>query len=85
MAKSRVSKNKNIPGIMIECKSGRYLAFYDHRTDIVANGSSEKEAKNNLKEMYADVMQYEDQEEDKPIVELPPEFKTKKFKVKTPA
>lgn len=81
----RISKNKykKIPGIIVECKSGRYLAFYDHRTDIVANGNSEREVKKNLKEMYETVLEHEKEESEKSENELPEDFKTKKFKEKT--
>lgn len=55
---------KSFYGTTIKCQSGRYLAFYEHRTDIVANGDSEIEAKKNLKEMYAEIMEHEEAEEE---------------------
>jgi hypothetical protein len=45
--------------IYIKCASGRYLAFYAHRNDIIANGDNKVEAKKNLMEMYATVIAYE--------------------------
>lgn len=57
---NRFSKrSKEVPGILVHCKSGRYLAYYEHRTDIIANGNSDKEAMSNLKVMYAEVMAFE--------------------------
>jgi len=72
-------KLKHVPGIVVECKSGRYLAFYDHRTDIVAHGDTEREAKKNLKELYKAVMTHEDEEAEKGGIRLPQDFQTKKF------
>jgi len=80
MAKKSAHKiMKHVPGIVVECKSGRYLAFYDHRTDIVASGDTEREAKKNLKELYRAVMQHEDEEAEKGGIQLPKDFQTKKF------
>lgn len=77
---------KNIPGVIVECKSGRYLAWYEHRTDIIANGENEVDVKKNLKIMYDVVMKHEkeEQEEKKPDP-LPPSFKTRAFTEKVPA
>ena len=76
----RKKKYQEIPGIIVECKSGRFLAYYDHRTDIIANGSNEVEAKKNLKELYANSMEYEREEEKKSDeLGLPKDFKVKKF------
>ena len=76
---------KNAPGLTIECKSGRFLAFYDHRTDIIAHGDNEVEAKKNLKKMYADVMKFEKEEEEKKEEPgLPAGLKTKRFTEKLP-
>lgn len=79
-------KYKNYPGLTVECKSGRYLAFYDHRTDIIAHGENEVEAKKNLKKMYDVVMAYEKKEEEEKNDEpkLPSSFKTKRFTEKFP-
>ena len=77
---TKVKKYKVIPGTIVECKSGRFLAFYEHRTDIVANGDNEREAKKMLKEMYNAVMEYEKNEDEGVITTgLPKNFKTKPF------
>lgn len=71
---------KNAPGITVECQSGRYLAFYDHRTDIIAHGDNEVEAKRNLKKMYDIVTKQEKEEEEKKEEpDLPASFKIKRF------
>ena len=67
------SKKKNdlVPGTIIKCESGRYIAFYEHRTDIIANGENEKEAVCNLREMYKNVLKAEENEKEeakKPMV-----------------
>ena len=75
--------NYTVPGTIIECKSGRFVAYYEHRTDIIANGENEIEVKKNLKEMYKAVIQYEEEEnEKKTSVSLPKDFKTRHFKEK---
>ena len=75
--------NYTVPGTIIECKSGRFVAYYEHRTDIIANGNNERDVKKNLKEMYEAVVQYEEEEnEKKTSVSLPKDFKTKSFKEK---
>lgn len=82
MAKSRITKRrfKTIPGTIIECKSGTYIAFYETRTDIIAHGDSEIEAKANLKSLYATVIKHEKEEQEgKPEAGLPKTFVTKKF------
>lgn len=84
MAKSFTKKKKNtIPGAIVKCESGRYLAFYEHRTDIIANGENEKDALKNLRKMYKVVIEAEEEEKEK-IKEnrsliLPEKFKVKKF------
>jgi predicted RNase H-like HicB family nuclease len=83
--KTGISKNKNtvlVNGIVVECKSGRYLAYYEHRTDIIANGENEAEVKKNLKEMYEAILKYEEDEEleKNQNFSLPKEFKTRPFK-----
>lgn len=78
----KVPKKKTyatVPGIIVQCKSGRFLAFYDHRTDIIANGDSEIEAKKNLKKMYKAVKKHEDEESDKGQLTLPKTYHTKQF------
>jgi hypothetical protein len=83
MAKVGITKRryKNAPGLIVECKSGRFMAFYDHRSDIIAEGDNEVEAKRNLKKMYEVVMAYEkkEEEEKKDDPELPASFKKKRF------
>lgn len=43
----RVKKKKGelVPGTIVKCESGRFIAFYEHRTDIIANGENEVDAK----------------------------------------
>lgn len=78
----KASKKKKfvmVPGILIEYESGGYLAYYEHRSDIIANGQNEKEAKKNLKKMYQLVKKLGDTKlESEPLV-LPKEFKVKSF------
>lgn len=78
---------KNVPGTFIECQSGRYIAFYETRPDIIASGDNEIEARKNLKELYKMVLKHEKEEaeEDKDDMELLKNFKTKKFVEKLPA
>ena len=82
MSKStkRYKKITSIPGVIIECKSGWFVAYYEHRTDIIANGENEREVKKNLKEMYEAIIQLEEEEaEKKTSVKLPKDFKTRHF------
>lgn len=84
MPKSTPKKKKNVPGILVKCESGRYLAYYEHRTDIIANGENEKDAMRNLKEMYQTIIQVEDEEEKEKEIEnksmdLLPNVQVKKF------
>ena len=82
----RSKRYKTFPGILIHCKSGRYFAYYEHRTDIVANGDNEKEVKKNLKEMYKMITQVEKEEEQQKedADQLSKSFKTKSFTEKLP-
>lgn len=82
MAKGLNKKKSSIPGIVIECQSGMFVAFYEHRTDIISNGFSAKEAKKNLKEMYESVLKFEEEESEKKSAVLPKDFKTQSFKEK---
>jgi soluble cytochrome b562 len=83
---SRSKKEKfEVPGTIVKCQSGRYMAFYEHRTDIVASGENERDAKKNLKKMYAIVKKHEDAEEEKKTVVLPKSYQTKTFKEKLPS
>lgn len=80
MAKPNSSKKHSYPGILVKCESGRYVAYYDHRTDIIANGENEREAKKNLKKMYKAVMEFEaDEAADNKTAEIISTEKTKKF------
>lgn len=83
MAKSpkRYKKITSIPGVIIEAKSGWFVAYYEHRTDIIANGENEREVKKNLKEMYDAIIKSEEEEESekKTSAALPKEFKTRHF------
>ncbi len=81
MKSRRIKKNKSelMPGTLVKCESGRFIAFYEHRTDIIANGDNEVEAKKNLRTMYKIVIKHENAESEKPSLELPSNYKTKKF------
>lgn len=75
------SLKKNVfPGVIVECKSGRFLAYYEHRDDVMASGENERDAKKNLKSMFNAVMAYEKKEgiDREPDI-LPDNTKTKKF------
>lgn len=80
-------KKAEVPGILVKCKSGRYIAYYEHRTDIIANGENEKDAKDNLRKMYKIVLEAEEAEEKekekekaKSLLSLPDDFRVKHFK-----
>jgi len=45
-----------------ECKSGRYLAYYLYRPDIIANGETKQESEDNLKSLYKSVIDFEKSE-----------------------
>jgi predicted RNase H-like HicB family nuclease len=76
---STPKKNK-YPGITFKTESGRYIAFYEHRTDIIASGENEKDVVKNLKKMYKTVIEHEeDQENEKPPLKLPKHAIPKKF------
>lgn len=77
---------KNVPGTFVECQSGRYIAFYETRPDIIASGDNEVEARKNLKELYNLVLKHEKEEAEaeKEDSELLKKFKTKKFVEKLP-
>lgn len=82
----RKTKNELVPGTLIKCKSGRYIAFYEHRTDIIANGENAVDARKNLRELYEMVIEQEKEEgvihEDDDKLELPITYHTKSFKEK---
>lgn len=79
----RAKKEKfEVPGTVVKMESGRYIAYYEHRTDIIANGENERDAKKNLKKLYDAVMEYEKNEEDeneKKALKLPKNSVTKSF------
>jgi hypothetical protein len=75
----RQKKSSIFSGISIECESGDYLAFYDHRSDIIANGDNEGDAKRNLKRMYKLVKKLGDVKESYSSINLPADFKIRKF------
>jgi predicted RNase H-like HicB family nuclease len=80
MALRKTKKERfEVPGTIVKCQSGRYLAFYEHRSDIIANGDSEIEAKKNLKKMYRIIKKNEENESEKKPISLPPRTKTKSF------
>ncbi len=80
MAELKKAKKHKYPGITFETKAGRYIAFYDHRTDIIASGENEKDALKNLKKMYKAVMEHEEEEEnEKPPLKLPDNVVPKRF------
>jgi predicted RNase H-like HicB family nuclease len=82
MAESKHKKHEIVPGTIVKCQSGRYIAYYEHRTDIIANGDNEKDAKKNLKKMYKIVRDHEESESETPPMILPPDTKTKSFSEK---
>ena len=75
----RIKAQSLVPGTIIKCESGRYLAYYEHREDIIANGDTESEAKQNLKMMYETVRQYELGQRETTHTKLPVTYKAKKF------
>ena len=75
----RKKKSELVPGTIVKCESGRFIAFYEHRTDIIANGDNEVEAKKNLRIMYEIVKKHENAETEKQSFKLPPTYNTKKF------
>lgn len=80
MGNSNSGKKHTYPGILVKCESGRFLAYFEHRTDITASGENEKDAKKNLKRMYKAVMEFEaEQEKESGPSHLPPNVETKRF------
>ena len=70
-------KGELMPPTIVECKSGSFIAYYEHRTDIIANGENEKEAKRNLKELYSMVQEHESNPSFKLTANLPSSFNAK--------
>lgn len=82
MAKHSKKERFEVPGTIVKCQSGRYLAYYEHRTDIIANGENETDAKKNLKKLYESVIKHEQSEEDenaKKALKLPKKSVSKSF------
>ena len=74
---------------VILCQEGGFIAFFEHRSDIIANGDTEKQVLKNLKTMYLSVLKDEkDGYTEKPVedipLELPADWKTKQSIVKIP-
>lgn len=44
---------------LVKCESGGYIAYYEERDDIIANGENKKECIANLKKQFASVKEYE--------------------------
>ena len=79
MGKSLKKERYTVPGTLVKCKSGNYLAYYEHRTDIIANGENEKSAIKNLKKMYEVVKKHEGDGADSKPLDLPPATKISSF------
>jgi hypothetical protein len=79
MGKTLKKERYTVPGTLVKCQSGRYLAYYEHRTDIIANGENETDAIKNLKKMYNVIKKNEETESDTKQVVLPAHTKTKSF------
>ena len=75
----RIKTHSLVPGTIVKCESGRHLAYYEHRQDIIANGDTESEARNNLKLMYDIVKKYESEQSESVHTKLPVNYKSKKF------
>jgi len=82
MLKAGKKKYNLLPGTLLKCESGRYIAFYEHRTDIIANGENATDAKKNLKKMYKIVSDFEEKEAETNTVKLPPHTQRKTFQEK---
>ena len=72
-------RSELVPGTVIQCESGRYIAFYEHRTDIIANGENELDARRNLRLMYNTVIKFEQSESETPSINIPANYQSKKF------
>lgn len=79
MGKTLKKEPYTVPGTLVKCKSGNYLAYYEHRTDIIANGENEKSAIKNLKKMYAIIKKHEGVGSDSKPLNLPPTTKITSF------
>lgn len=82
LIKRKAKERFTVPGTVVKCASGRFLAFYEHRTDIIANGDSELEAKKNLKKLYSIVKKNEGKEQPHASFKLPPHTSIKSFSEK---
>ena len=91
MASIRKNKSELAPGIAVECESGSYIAYYEHRTDVIANGKNEMDARKNLRKMMKTVLEFEKEEQDeadnskKKSNDLPPHAQTKHFTDEIPS
>lgn len=76
-------KGELVPGTLILCDSGMVIAYYEHRTDIIANGENEKDARKNLRKLYDLAVNHEKENGEEPKdddpLPLPGNFDTKKF------
>jgi predicted RNase H-like HicB family nuclease len=72
-------RRKEMLGSFIKCQSGRFLAFYEHRTDIIANGNNEKEALKNLKDMYQSVTAFEKLDDEGKKLNLSEKYEVRHF------
>lgn len=52
----------------IKCSSGRWIGWYDHKDNVIANGETMSECEVNLIKLYASVMQYEQAEKTDTVV-----------------
>jgi len=80
---TKKKKYELVPGTVVETRTGRFMAWYEHRTDIIANGDNEKQALKNLRKMYKIVTETEAEESgQKQPVKLPHYLHGKQFKDK---
>lgn len=52
-------QNGVVPAKITKCQSGRFLANYEDRDDVIANGDTESEAIENLGTLYESVIKHE--------------------------
>jgi hypothetical protein len=41
--------------MLVKCKSGQFLAYFNKHSNVVSNGQTKREAKDNLTEMFASI------------------------------
>jgi predicted RNase H-like HicB family nuclease len=85
MAKRTISKSGYIvTGTIVLCAPDYFFAFYDHRSEMTANGETVEECLRNLREMYEYVLREEERgkkqkpQADLPL-QLPADWNVKKF------